>query len=338
MIVVESTRVVVGRVVKMSLLRFFKPVDRLPDPRGQLSSSLPSVAIAEANKEVLKATKKGNEKRGAYKYSAEVRAEIGKYAIHHGVAATSRHFSRRLAKTVSETTVRSIKAVYLEGVRRKRPVELDEEEEEIIALPLKKRGRPLLLGEKLDMLVQTYLRKVREGGGAVSARIVIAAARGIVLKCDRSILVEFGGYVQLNKQWANSLLRRMKFVQRKATTAKSKETEKDFAQLKTTFLTDVLSAVVMEEIPPELILNWDQTGIKIVPCSTWTMNQQGASRVEMVGTNDKRQITAVFCGTLTGDFLPVQVVYKGKTTRCHPHFDFPSGWHIGHSPKHCMVN
>ena len=129
----------------MSLLHFFKPVDGLPDPRGQLSSSLPSVAIVEANKEVLKAKKKGNEKRGAYnKYSAEVRAEIEKYAIHHGVAATSRHFSRRLAKTVSETTVRSIKAVYLEGVRRKRPVELDEEEEEIIALPLKKRGRPLL--------------------------------------------------------------------------------------------------------------------------------------------------------------------------------------------------
>ena len=54
----------------------------------------------------------------------------------------------------------------------------------------------------------------------------------------------------------------------------------------------------------------------------------------MVGVNDKRQITAIFCGTLLGDFLPVQLIYKGKTPRCHPHFEFPSGWHITHSPKH----
>ncbi len=37
---------------------------------------------------------------------------------------------------------------------------------------------------------------------------------------------------------------------------------------------------------------------------------------------------------LTGDFLPVQLIYKGKTPRCHPKFTFPSGWHVTHSPKH----
>ena len=38
-----------------------------------------------------------------------------------------------------------------------------------------------MLGEKLDSMVQIYLRKVREGGGAVSAKIVVAAARGILV-------------------------------------------------------------------------------------------------------------------------------------------------------------
>ena len=46
-------------------------------------------------------------------------------------------------------------------------------------LPEKKRGRSLLLGECLDLQVQKYLMKVREGGGVVSARIAVAAARGI---------------------------------------------------------------------------------------------------------------------------------------------------------------
>ena len=90
----------------------------------------------------------------------------------------------------------------------------------------------------------------------------------------------------------------------------------------------------MEEIPAELVLNWDQTGIKIVPSSTWTMERQGSKRVEVVGVNDKCLITVVFCGSLVGDFLPIQVIYKGKTPRCHPHYQFPLNWDITHSPKH----
>jgi len=103
---------------------------------------------------------------------------------------------------------------------------------------------------------------------------------------------------------------------------------------KKTFLNDLVAIVKMEEIPPKLILNWDQTGIKLVPSSSWTMEQRGMKRVKMVGQNDKHQITAVFCGTLQGDFLSLQVIYKGKTARCHPHYEFPPGWHITYSPNH----
>ena len=64
------------------------------------------------------------------------------------------------------------------------------------------------------------------------------------------------------------------------------------------------------------------------------MEQKGVNRVDMVGMNDKRQITAVFCASLLGYFLPVQLIYAGKTTRCHPKFAFPPGWDIMHAPKH----
>ena len=89
----------------------------------------------------------------------------------------------------------------------------------------------------------------------------------------------------------------------------------------------------MEEITPELILNWDQMGIKIVPSSQWTMVQQGAKRVKSMGISDKWLITAVICGSLVGDLLPVQVTYKGKTSHCHPRFFYPLDWHITHSPQ-----
>ena len=126
----------------MALLRYLKPRDGLPDPRGALSLSMPSQAIAEANREVQEATNKV--KWGPYKrYSTSVRAEIGKYASQHGVAATARVFSKRLDSPVSETTVRSIRSAYIQGVHQKQRAEDDGE---IVALPLKKQGRPLLLG------------------------------------------------------------------------------------------------------------------------------------------------------------------------------------------------
>ena len=68
-----------------------------------------------------------------------------------------------------------------------------------------------------------------------------------------------------------------------ATTAKSKQSDADFAMLKKSFLEDIFT---MEDVPPELILNWDQTGIKLVPSSSWTMALRGSGRVEMTGVTN----------------------------------------------------
>ena len=134
-----------------------------------------------------------------------------------------------------------------------------------------------------------YLEKIREDGGPVTAEIAIAAARGLLLAEHKNRLVEYGGHIKLNKHWAYGLFKRMGFVQRKPTTAKSKLNSENFAAQKKAFLEDLVTTVEMEEIPPELILNWDQTDIRLVPSSS---EQRGAKRVEMVGQTDKRQITA----------------------------------------------
>ena len=57
------------------------------------------------------------------------------------------------------------------------------------------------------------------------------------------------------------------------------------------------------------MLNWDHTGISIVPGSSWTMELKGTKRVEITGMGDKRQITAFFCGTASLYFLPPQIIY-----------------------------
>ena len=57
-------------VIKMSILKYLKQKDGLPDPRGQLSTTVSSGGIARANKEValeLAAATQAGKKRGPYR-------------------------------------------------------------------------------------------------------------------------------------------------------------------------------------------------------------------------------------------------------------------------------
>ena len=156
-------------------------------------------------------------------------------------------------------------------------------------------------------------------GRVVSARIVVAAARGLFLHSDRARLVEFGGHVELNTHWAQLFT----FI-----TSKSKHMSSNFQSLKESYLSDVVTTFKMEDVPIELVLNWNQTS------SNWTMDKCGVKHVEMIGVDNKDRSRQFFCGSVLGNFLPIQLIYKEKTNRCHPKFKFPAGWHVTHSPKH----
>ena len=62
--------------------------------------------------------------------------------------------------------------------------------------------------------------------------ITLGAAKGIILKLNRTMLVENSGHVDLNKAWARG---QMGFVKRKGTTSKSKNLVENFEELKASF-------------------------------------------------------------------------------------------------------
>ena len=57
------------------------------------------------------------------------------------------------------------------------------------------------------------------------------------------------------------------FVKRKGSST-TKMTVEKFEAVKEQFILDIRAVVEMEDIPPELVFNWDQTGISIVPGSS----------------------------------------------------------------------
>ena len=142
------------------------------------------------------------------------------------------------------------------------------------------------------------------------------------------------GGMSVKKNWVKYLLSKMKFVKRKASTKKSAITVSNFDEIKDNFLMDIKAVVVMEEVPGDMILNWDRTAIKYIPVSNWTVAIEGSKRIELIGYDDKGQIIATFAGTLTGQFLPIQLVCEGKTTKCHPSIEFPKEWHVTHTANH----
>ena len=104
--------------------------------------------IKEANEAVKSVTSEGKSKpRGGYaKFSPEQQAAIGKYVSLHGNQVAIRHFSKQLEFELKVTSVHTCKIKYLAKLNRKHKAgEMDDLTVKL--LPVKKHGRPLLLGE-----------------------------------------------------------------------------------------------------------------------------------------------------------------------------------------------
>ena len=82
------------------------------------------------------------------------------------------------------------------------------------------------------------------------------------------------------------------------------------AELK--FLHQIVNQIEKYQIPPSLIINFNQTPSKYVQVSSMTMAKRGETNVPIAGANDKRSITATFSITFDNKFLPMQLIYKGK--------------------------
>ena len=263
----------------------------LPDPRGPLSDKVPTAAITSANAAAITKSETSRKQKGPYLYLTDAqRYEVGKKAAASGTTNTLRYYADRFPELrLTEPTVRRLKNDYNDFVK-----DLPQDKRrDLKELPRKKKqGRPLLLGNELDKQVQDYIRYLRERGTAVNTAVVMASAEGIVKSKDANLLKENGGFggIEITKGWAKSLLSRMGMVKRKAC-SKNKIAPEHFDNLKEQFLLDIKQLVDLEDIPPALIINWDQTAINYVPPTSWTMEVEGSKRVDLAGKDDKRQIS-----------------------------------------------
>lgn len=126
-------------------------------------------------------------------------------------------------------------------------------------------------------------------------------------------------------------MRRKGYVKRTATTQAKQQVSSDkFKRLQQSYLGQISVWPSVHNIPPDLIINWDQTPINVAPTTNWTMAKVGSKKVEVAALNNKRQVTSALAVTMS----PPQIIYQGKTERCHPAYTFPEGFDIYHAPNH----
>ena len=257
--------------------------------------------------------KKGR-KRGQYtQYTEKNCAEIVAFASSHTTAAAVKRYKTQFPR-LNESTIRSFK--------------------QAAKNPAQPNTRPLKLGAGIDGMVQKELEKLRDAGAQIGTVIALSVANAVVKSHNKFLLKENGGHIELTKGWAKSIFKRMDWCKRRATTGKLTVPESFLRERRFRFVRGISQDVKKYNIHPKLVVNWDQTPLKLIPASPWTMTKKGSSKVRLAGVSDKRNITGLFSCTLDGDFLPYQVIYQGITGRCHPATAHPSGCHVTQNPTH----
>ena len=125
----------------------------------------------------------------------------------------------------------------------------------------------------------------------MSAAVIRAVARGVIIANYRSLLLE-NGDTDLSTDWLRQVLYRFenlvqKMISRMATTAKIPVAPALLSETKLYFQRKIKELQAWHEFPEDLIINFDQTPLPYVCTGKRTCHTQSASNVSLVGKAKK---------------------------------------------------
>lgn len=181
----------------------------------------------------------------------------------------------------------------------------------------KKGGRPGKLSEYEEGRCIQALSALQSKGqtmtGPVTLSVIKAVLRSLQCQCDVSM--------SFAERFAKE---KMGWIWRRTTTGT--KLPSDWEELGLKMLKRIAYAAhsiafenrhsALKHFHRALVINFDQTGVQLVPKSHYSYAQPKSRDVESTGEDDRRQITAVMASSAAGYVLPLQLIFQGKTTRC----------------------
>ncbi|QRV95133.1 DDE superfamily endonuclease [Ceratobasidium sp. AG-Ba] len=180
----------------------------------------------------------------------------------------------------------------------------------------KRLGRPARVPPTVVECIVRLLSMMRVAGTLITR----AVAQSVVLAYIRTQAPELfdDPTFKCSESFIRRLLRDKLNWSYRATTQASQKLPANWVQLCSDFAQRLVWNIAMHSVPPELIINADQTGVSYLGVGSRTWELKGSSQVSAVGQSEKRQFTLMVAVAASGDVLPFQAIYKGKTESSLP--------------------
>ncbi|KAJ7196687.1 hypothetical protein GGX14DRAFT_672342 [Mycena pura] len=127
-----------------------------------------------------------------------------------------------------------------------------------------------------------------------------------------------GSYFKVSDSFCRTFLRKaLGWSERKATKAAQKLPRNWEDQCERAILRRA-QMIKAEDIPAELIVNSDQTGVVYSPGGKLTWTPRGSRQVAVIGAEERRAFTALLAISGSGEVLPIQAIFTGLTSESCP--------------------
>lgn len=210
---------------------------------------------------------------------------------------------------------------------------------------LRNPGRPTLLSEVEEECVLNAVKELRGTGCVVDKEVLIILAQ----EAMRAHRGDAAHLPEVSHNWVHSFRRRNELSKlKKSSTDRTPLTAAETVAVNA--WREELNAVCLmpssfgiawnQPLEPEMILVADETPLQYFPQTrgTFTQRSSDGNKAVYISGGDKRQITVTPVVSASGTVPVMQVIWRGKTTRCMPS---SSGAHPSifqtHAEKKCQT-
>jgi DDE superfamily endonuclease len=157
-------------------------------------------------------------------------------------------------------------------------------------------------------LIDIFTRR-RDSGHVVNSIVAVSILRSVISARAPHLLDR----MSLSRRWVRQWLRcKCGFTYKKATTSGQK-LPTDWKKQVDLMIDRAAAVVSVHKVAhPSLVINWDQSAVVLMPTPVYSYHSKKDKHVSVVGQDEKRQITAVVAGALSGEVLPLQLIFTGQ--------------------------
>ena len=179
-------------------------------------------------------------------------------------------------------------------------------------------------------MVQSYIKTVSSHGALVNSSLALAAGKALIQKYLKAV-----GNIDIDSSsWTKSLFKRMGYVRWMKTSSKVKIPDGTRREIEFLFHHEIITTIEKHNVSGSMIIDINQTPLKYVHTTNFTLVEKEATSVTMEGGSDKTWTTGTFRITFSNKFSPMQVTYGGKTVQTFPCFKLPEEFSLSANPAH----